>query len=138
MAVLRNSNNTSSNGTLMGNPPSAPSSMNNTSNGLPTQRPSPQRRTHRRRTTTTEVSFHPKLITAQIVSMQCMHYFLLAFLFQVNYVLYNKPISIDRIFTDRYVRIWNSSGWADVAAILLTSLAGYVTLTNNKLLERAR
>ena len=57
--------------------------------------------------------------------MQCMHYFLLSFLFQVNYVLYNIPITIDRIFTDQYVRLWGAQGWADVAAILITSLAGY-------------
>jgi hypothetical protein len=54
-----------------------------------------------------------------------MHYFLLSFLFQVNYVLYNIPITIDRIFTDQYVRLWGAQGWADVAAILITSLAGY-------------
>ena len=72
--------------------------------------------------------FHPKLITAQIVSMQCFHYLLLAFLFQINNVLYNKSITIDRIFTDKHVRLWHSSGWADVSAILLASLAGYVCL----------
>lgn len=56
--------------------------------------------------------------------MQCFHYFLLALLFQINYVLYNKPITIDRIFTDKYVRMWDSEGWADISAILLASLAG--------------
>lgn len=85
-------------------------------------------RSNRSRRSTPQDTFHPKLITAQIVSMQCFHYFLLGFLFQVNYVLYNKSITVDRIFTDKYVRLWHTSGWADVSAIVLANLVGYVLM----------
>lgn len=70
-------------------------------------------------------NFHPKLITTQIVCIQCLHYVLLGFLFQMNYLFFNKSITIDRMFTDNYVRIWKPSGWADVSALLLGSLFGY-------------
>jgi hypothetical protein len=45
-------------------------------------------------------------------------------LFQINYLFYRTSITIDRIFTDSYVRIWHRSGWPDVCAIVLASLAG--------------
>jgi hypothetical protein len=75
-------------------------------------------------------AFYPKLITAQIVALQCLHYFLLAVCIQINNVLYRTSITIDRIFTDEYVRLWsNTAGsWADVTAILLVSLVGSVLL----------
>jgi hypothetical protein len=72
----------------------------------------------------TGADFYPKLITSQIIALQCFHYFLLAFLFQVNHVLYNTSITIDRIFTDRYIHLWNSQGWPDVCAIFIGSLVG--------------
>jgi protein SYS1 len=97
-----------------------------TSNGNNNSRPTRSSSAASRRNHEKRVDFHPKLITAQIVSMQCFHYFLLAFLFQLNSVLYNKSVTVDRIFTDQYVRLWHTSGWADVSAILLASLAGYV------------
>lgn len=68
--------------------------------------------------------FHPKLITAQIITLQCWHYALLAFLIQVNHVLYKTSITIDRIFTDKYVRLWHTKGWPDVLAIIVASLFG--------------
>lgn len=79
-----------------------------------------------RRSRNNDGSFHPRLITMQILSMQCLHYFLLAILLQLNYLFFNRRVTIDRIFTDRYLRLWHSSGWPDVVAILLTSIAGYV------------
>jgi hypothetical protein len=69
-------------------------------------------------------SFHPKLIATQIVALQCFHYFLLALLFEINHVFYSTSITIDRIFTDRYVRLWEMTGWPDVAAVVIASLAG--------------
>ncbi len=83
-------------------------------------------RTPRRGRRTEEPHFHPKLITTQIVCIQCLHYVLLGFLFQINYLLFNKSVTIDRIFTDQYVRIWKASGWIDVWTLLLGSLFGYV------------
>lgn len=75
-------------------------------------------------------AFYPKLITAQIVALQCFHYFLLAVCIQINSVLYRTSITIDRIFTDEYVRLWSpkAGSWADVSAILLVSLVGSVLL----------
>jgi Integral membrane protein S linking to the trans Golgi network len=70
--------------------------------------------------------FHPKLITTQIIALQCCHYFILGVLFQLNYLFYSTSITVDRIFTDTYVRIWHPSGWPDVCAIVLASLAGWV------------
>ena len=70
--------------------------------------------------------FHPKLITTQIIALQCCHYFILGVLFQINYLFYSTSITVDRIFTDTYVRIWHPSGWPDVCAIVLASLAGCV------------
>lgn len=68
------------------------------------------------------------MITLQIISLQCFHYFTLAFLFQVNSVLYQTTVTIDRIFTDRYLTLWVASGWADVAAIVVGSLVGSVLM----------
>ena len=58
--------------------------------------------------------------------MQCLHYFLLGLFFQINAVLYGHSITIDRIFTDQYVQLWNTSGWPDCFAIVLAAIAGYV------------
>jgi protein SYS1 len=52
--------------------------------------------------------FYPKLILAQIVAMQCFHYLLLAVCIQVNSVLFHTTISLDRIFTDHFIRLWSS------------------------------
>jgi hypothetical protein len=128
MAILRssgtNATNSGNNGGTTNPAPTPPVvSMNGASRHITLPRRTARQQ---RRDEAALSSFHPKLITLQIISMQCLHYFLLAFLFQLNYVLYNKSITIDRIFTDHYVRLWNPSGWADVSAILLTSLAGYV------------
>jgi hypothetical protein len=71
-------------------------------------------------------SFHPKLITTQIIAIQCLHYSLLALLFQINYLLYGKSVTIDRIFTDEYLRLWHRTGWLDVCAELFAAVAGYV------------
>jgi Integral membrane protein S linking to the trans Golgi network len=68
--------------------------------------------------------FHPKLIATQIVALQCFHYFLLTVFLQINSVLYGKSVTIDRIFTDKHVKLWHTNGWADAFAILLASLAG--------------
>jgi Integral membrane protein S linking to the trans Golgi network len=68
--------------------------------------------------------FHPKLIATQIVALQCFHYFLLTVFLQINSVLYGKSVTIDRIFTDKHVKLWHTNGWADAFAILLASVAG--------------
>eukprot|EP00977_Amphora_coffeiformis_P021897 scaffold10050_cov142-Amphora_coffeaeformis.AAC.6 len=71
--------------------------------------------------------FHPNLITAQIVSFQCFQYLAQSVLFQINALLYeNSTVSVDRLFTDKYVHLWHSQGWPDCAAIFFAALIGYV------------
>ena len=69
-------------------------------------------------------AFNPRLIFSQIVAMQCFHYVVLGFLVQVNYVFFGTSITLDRLFTDKYVRIWTAAGWADTTAIIIASLVG--------------
>ena len=76
-------------------------------------------------------AFNPKLIFSQIVAMQCFHYLILGLVFQINHVLYNTSITVDRIFTDKYLNLWSIGGWADNFAVLLTSCIGYVALLSS-------
>lgn len=71
-------------------------------------------------------AFNPRLIFSQIVAVQCFHYLVLGFMFQVNHFLYGTSVTIDRLFTDKYLKLWSWSGWPDNAAVLLSSLVGYV------------
>mmetsp|Transcript_10743 Transcript_10743/g.29642 ORF Transcript_10743/g.29642 Transcript_10743/m.29642 type:complete len:204 (-) Transcript_10743:1478-2089(-) len=73
-------------------------------------------------------AFNPKLIFSQIVAMQCLHYVVLGFFFGVNNLLYGNSITIDRIFTDRYLNLWSIGGWADNFAVVLSCLCGSVLL----------
>jgi Integral membrane protein S linking to the trans Golgi network len=70
--------------------------------------------------------FQPKLIASQIVALQCLHYFVWTVFLQINAVLYGNSLTIDRIFTDDYVRLWQWQGWPDALAILLSAVVGYV------------
>jgi Integral membrane protein S linking to the trans Golgi network len=72
-------------------------------------------------------NFNPRLIFSQIVAMQCFHYLLLGFFFQINHVLYGQSITIDRMFTDKYLTVFHARGWPDVLAVFLSYAAvGYV------------
>lgn len=73
-------------------------------------------------------AFNPRLIFSQILAMQCFHYLFLGFLFQLNYVLYGTSVTLDRIFSDKYLTLWTAVGWADVLAVLLTSVFGALLL----------
>lgn len=88
----------------------------------------PGRSQSRRRSDDAVASFHPKLITTQIIALQCLHYGLIAFFIQVNALLYGASVTIDRIFTDSFIRLWHTSGWPDVVAVVLASLAGSLLL----------
>jgi hypothetical protein len=68
--------------------------------------------------------FNPKLIFSQIVAIQCFHYLFLGFIFQVNHVLFSTTVTIDRIFTGKYLNLWSVTGWTDNAAILLSYVFG--------------
>ena len=82
-------------------------------------------RTNRREAGKDSRRFHPNLITAQIVSFQCFQYLAQSILFQINALLYeNSTVSVDRLFTDKYVHLWKSQGWPDCAAIFFAALIG--------------
>ena len=68
--------------------------------------------------------FHPKMITAQIVALQCFQYLTQSIFIEINYMFMNIPPSVDRIFTDKYIHIWRREGWADCFVILLSALTG--------------
>jgi len=76
-----------------------------------------------------EMSFHPRLIATQIVALQSFHYFVLAFCLQINSLLFGDStsnVTVDRIFTDDYLRMWRREGMPDVLAVLTASFVGYV------------
>lgn len=79
----------------------------------------------RRRNQESKASFYPKLIVYQIVALQCWFYFCLVVCFQINHVLYNTSLTIDRVFTDTYLRLWQ----VDALSVLLANLCGSVMLT---------
>lgn len=70
--------------------------------------------------------FNPRLILSQIISLQSFHYLVLGIIFQINHVLFATSITIDRIFTTKYIDVWSAEGWIDNSAILLSSLIGWV------------
>jgi len=72
--------------------------------------------------------FNPKLILAQIIAIQSLHYLVLSFLFQINYVLYGTSITIDRIFTVKYVKMWHADGFIDICSFLISSVVGSLLL----------
>ncbi|KAL7514889.1 hypothetical protein ACHAXN_012163 [Cyclotella atomus] len=72
--------------------------------------------------------FNPRLILSQIASLQSFHYLILGLVFQINHVLFATSITIDRIFTAKYLDVWTAAGWIDNAAVLLSSIIGSVML----------
>ena len=73
-------------------------------------------------------NFNPRLIFSQIVAMQCFHYLFLGLLFQINHVLYGQSVTIDRMFTDEYLKVWHG-GWQDAFAVFLSyAVVGYVLI----------
>lgn len=72
--------------------------------------------------------FNPRLIFAQIVALQSIHYLVLSILFQISHYLTGATITIDRIFTANYLQLWTKEGWIDNTAILLSSVIGAILL----------
>eukprot|EP01082_Thalassiosira_pseudonana_P000219 g205.t1 g205 contig1:494735-495419(-) len=72
--------------------------------------------------------FNPRLILSQIVALQSFHYLVLGFILQVNHVLFATSVTVDRIFTAKYLDLWTALGWVDNAAVLVSSLVGSVLL----------
>lgn len=69
-------------------------------------------------------TFNPRLIFSQIIALQCFHYLILGFIIQFNSILFSTTVTIDRIFTDRFLNVWSVSGWVDNSATLLSYIAG--------------
>lgn len=68
--------------------------------------------------------FNPRLILSQILSLQSFHYVVLGVLFQINHVLFATSVTMDRIFTAKFLDIWSAQGWVDNAAVLMSSFIG--------------
>ena len=97
---------------------------NSSSNG-----PSSSRRNNTRRDSKGKDNsnkFNPRMIFSQIVSLQCFHYVILGVLFQANFLFFGRSITVDRIFTDEYIKMWSAKGLPDTFAVLVSSVAGYV------------
>eukprot|EP00543_Licmophora_paradoxa_P000260 CAMPEP_0202455942 /NCGR_PEP_ID=MMETSP1360-20130828/13337_1 /ASSEMBLY_ACC=CAM_ASM_000848 /TAXON_ID=515479 /ORGANISM="Licmophora paradoxa, Strain CCMP2313" /LENGTH=181 /DNA_ID=CAMNT_0049075637 /DNA_START=61 /DNA_END=606 /DNA_ORIENTATION=+ len=73
-------------------------------------------------------NFNPRLIFSQIVAIQCFHYLMLGVVFQINHAMFGTSITIDRIFTDKYLNVWTWQGWIDNSAIIFSYLFGALLL----------
>jgi len=98
---------------------------NNTTNRARDLSPISPRSTN---TNSSSAQFNPRLILSQIISLQSFHYLVLGIIFQINHVLFATSITIDRIFTTKYLDVWSAYGWIDNAAVLMSSLIGAVLL----------
>ena len=49
-------------------------------------------------------------------------------LFQINHLFTGSSVTLDRIFTSKYLQLWTAKGWADNSAIILSSVFGAVLL----------
>lgn len=85
-----------------------------------------QRRQQRRNSTAQNAgkAFNPQMIFSQIVAMQCFHYFFLGVMIQINSLLYGTSITLDRMFTDKYLKIWSWKEVPDQLAIFMCSIIG--------------
>ena len=75
-----------------------------------------------------QAQFNPRLILSQIIALQSFHYVVLGIIFQINHVLFATSVTLDRIFTSKYLDIWSALGWIDNAAVLMSSVVGYVKM----------
>jgi hypothetical protein len=68
--------------------------------------------------------FNPKLIFSQILAIQSLHYIILCLLIQLNFLIFNTNVTIDRIFTAKHLSLWTREGRIDAMAIFISSLCG--------------
>uniref|UniRef100_A0A7S4N5B5 Protein SYS1 homolog n=1 Tax=Odontella aurita TaxID=265563 RepID=A0A7S4N5B5_9STRA len=73
-------------------------------------------------------AFNPRLIFSQIVALQSFHYVAMGLLIQMNHALFATSVTIDRIFTARYLNLRSAAGWIDNSAVLVASVIGAVLL----------
>jgi hypothetical protein len=100
------------------------SSTSSNTNGGGARSLSPSSLLHNNNANEHAVEFNPRLILSQIASLQSFHYLILGLIFQMNHILFATSITIDRIFTAKYLDIWSATGWIDNAAILFSSIIG--------------
>lgn len=72
--------------------------------------------------------FRPGLILSQIVTLQCLFYVVLGVIFELNHALFATSITMDRIFTAKFLDVWSALGWIDNAAVLTSSFVGSLLL----------
>ena len=65
-------------------------------------------------------AFNPNLILCQMLAMQCFHYVFFGFVIQTNHLLFGTSVTLDRLFTTKYLNFWSTEGWIDNYAVLLT------------------
>jgi len=68
--------------------------------------------------------FSPRLIFSQIIALQSLHYLCLSILIEINHWIFGTSITVDRIFTTRFIQLWSMDGWKDNGAILLSHAFG--------------
>lgn len=69
-------------------------------------------------------TFNPRLIFSQMTALQSIHYLVLSIIFQINHFTFGTTVTIDRMFTAKYLNIWERNEWVDCSAILLSSVIG--------------
>jgi len=74
-------------------------------------------------------TFNPRLIFSQMTALQSIHYLVLSIIFQINHFTFGTTVTIDRMFTAKYLNIWERNEWVDCSAILLSSVIGAFLLT---------
>lgn len=75
-----------------------------------------------------QVAYNPKLILSQMLAIQCFHYVFFGLVIQVNNVIFATSMTLDRIFTTKYLNFWSAEGWIDNYAVLLTFIFQAVLL----------
>lgn len=74
------------------------------------------------------VIFDPKLIIYQMIALQAFYYLVLGALLAVFHILFGTTVSMDHFFSARYINSGSAMGWVEIAATMLTALAGSLLL----------
>ena len=69
--------------------------------------------------------FDPVLITYQIVALQCFYYLAMGTLLGVFHALFDIRISLDHLFTPKFVNFVSTIGWIETICTLASAVAGY-------------
>mmetsp|Transcript_24950 Transcript_24950/g.25166 ORF Transcript_24950/g.25166 Transcript_24950/m.25166 type:complete len:148 (-) Transcript_24950:194-637(-) len=68
--------------------------------------------------------FDPIYIIYQIISLQCFYYFSFCSILALLHMIFGHSISMDHLFTPRYINLLHVGGWVDCAAVLFSSFIG--------------